>query len=489
MKLLSLPLQRLSTMSANTANKPKITREEISLQKAQELEASSLRSLPNAVGPEKSILSSMLQDPANYIGLAEEKGLVRDIFYNPSHGELYDLIREMQDKNESVELVGLNQKLMDRGLLDKIGGTSYLTEIYSYSTTPAHFEHHLDIVKQKHILRSIISKCSEAINRAYEDQEEVASLLDEVEQNVFAIREGAEEETEASLQTNVQAVMEDLQQLILNGDQPLGIGTGYKILDSMSGGLKGGEMFVVAARPSMGKTSFMMNIVEDICLTQDLPTMVFSCEMTSKQIVQRLLFARARFEIVKLKTGKPSKDDLRRIKAAAEEVAASKLFIDDTAGISISELRAKARRKKKDEDIQLIAIDYLQLMRSTSKQAQNSREREIAEISAGLKGLAKELNVPILVLAQLNRGPESRTGGAPRMSDLRESGSIEQDADMVGLLYRSAYYADSEEERQEADGVAALNLAKNRNGATGEIPLTFIKGLMRFENSERRIED
>ena len=310
-----------------------------------------------------------------------------------------------------------------------------------------------------------------------------------MEQNVFAIREGAEEETEATLQTNVQAVMEDLQQLILNGDQPLGIGTGYKILDSMSGGLKGGEMFVVAARPSMGKTSFMMNIVEDICLTQDLPTMVFSCEMTSKQIVQRLLFARARFEIVKLKTGKPSKDDLRKIKAAAEEVAAAKLFIDDTAGISVSELRAKARRKKKDEDIQLIAIDYLQLMRSTSKQAQNSREREIAEISAGLKGLAKELNVPILVLAQLNRGPESRTGGAPRMSDLRESGSIEQDADMVGLLYRSAYYADSEEERQEADGVAALNLAKNRNGATGEIPLTFIKGLMRFENSERRIED
>lgn len=476
-------------MSTDAPSKPKITREEINLQKAEQLEESSMRSLPNAIGPEKSILSSMLQDPENYIGLAAEKGLSKDIFYVPAHGLLYDVIAEMQDENESVELVGLNQKLTDRNLLEKIGGTSALTEIYTYATTPAHFLHHLDIVKQKHILRSIISKCSEAINRAYEDQEEVPALLDEVEQSVFAIREGAEVEDKATLKSDVLAVMEDFQQLMLNGDKPLGISTGYKMLDSMSGGLKGGEMFVIAARPSMGKTSFMMNIVEEVCLTQSLPTMVFSCEMTSKQIVQRLLFARARFEISKLKTGKPSKDDLRKIKAASEEVANSKLFIDDTAGISISELRAKARRKKREEDIQLIAIDYLQLMKSNSKQAQNSREREIAEISAGLKAIAKELDVPVVVLAQLNRGPENRTGGSPRMSDLRESGSIEQDADLIGLLYRTAYYADSEEERQEQDGIAALTVAKNRQGATGEIPLTFIKGLMRFENSERQMEE
>ncbi len=476
-------------MSAEVANKPKFSKDDISLQKAQQLEQSSLRSLPNAIGPEKSILSSMLQDPENYIGLSLEKGLVKDIFYNPSHGILFELLAEMQDGKESVELVGLNQKLTDRGLLDKIGGTSYLTEIYTYSTTPAHFLHHLDIVKQKHILRSIIAKCSDAITRAYEDQEEVASLLDEVEQSVFAIREGAEVEDVTTLKGDVALVMEDFQKLILNGEVPLGIATGYKMLDSMSGGLKGGEMFIIAARPSMGKTSFMMNLVEDVCLTQKRATMVFSCEMTSKQIVQRLLFARARFEVSKLKTGKPSKDDLRRIKAASEEVANAKLIIDDTASISISELRAKARRKKREEGIELIAIDYLQLMRSTSKQAQNSREREIAEISAGLKAIAKELDVPVIVLAQLNRGPENRTGGSPRMSDLRESGAIEQDADMIGLLYRTAYYADTEEERQEQDGIAALTIAKNRNGATGEIPLTFIKGLMRFENSDRRVEE
>lgn len=216
--------------------------------------------------------------------------------------------------------------------------------------------------------------------------------------------------------------------------------------------------------------------------------MVFSLEMSAFQLVERLLYARARFDKSRIMKGfDPVKQDLLKIKKASEDINNCKLFIDDTAGISINELRAKARRKKKEEDIQVIAIDYLQLMRSNSKQAQNSREREVAEISAGLKGLAKELNIPIIVLAQLNRGPESRVGasgggGKPRMSDLRESGSIEQDADMVGLLYRSAYYADNQEERDEEDGIAELVIAKNRNGPTGSVPLSFIKETMRFES-------
>jgi len=214
--------------------------------------------------------------------------------------------------------------------------------------------------------------------------------------------------------------------------------------------------------------------------------MVFSCEMSAFQIVQRLVFSRARFAASQLNRGyTPSKGDLQRIQRAAMEVAAAKMFIDDTPGITINEVRAKARRKKRDEDIQLIAIDYLQLMKSRTKQAENSREREIAEISAGIKGLAKELGIPIVILAQLNRGPESRTGkslGVPRMSDLRESGSIEQDADMVGLLYRTAYYAEDADEKAAEEGKAELVLAKNRNGETGHIPLTFIADLMRFEN-------
>ena len=227
----------------------------------------------------------------------------------------------------------------------------------------------------------------------------------------------------------------------------------------MCNGLKAPDMFVIVARPSMGKTSFMMNVVEHIAISSGKPAMVFSCEMSTVQIVQRLVFSRARFQFQKLTKGyQPNKGDLERIKQASAEISSSKLFIDD--------------------------IDYLQLMKSTSKQATNSREREIAEISGGLKALAKELNVPVIVLAQLNRGPEGRTGsslGVPRMSDLRESGSIEQDADMVGLLYRKVYYAENQEDREEDDGEAELVLAKNRNGPTGSIPLTFIPDLMRFE--------
>ncbi len=449
--------------------------------KIQNEEQIAQRALPHALGVEKSLLSSMFQDPAEYIMRATEKGLTFDHFYHPSHRTMYQIICELSESGVEIELVSFTQTLADRDLLDKIGGAAAITEIYTYSPTAAHFNHHLDIVKDKFTLRSIISSCTDAITRSFEDQEEVASLLDEVEQKIFAIREGADIEEAPTVKQDIKKVIAEFEEFLAGGGAPMGITTGYKQLDEMSNGLKPGELFVIAARPSMGKTSYMMNLVEHICLDEKLPSMVFSCEMTSAQIVQRLLFARAKYAITNLRNGiKPNKKDLQAIKRAATEIAESKLFIDDTASISISELRAKARRKKKEEDIQIIAIDYLQLMRSTSKQAQNSREREIAEISAGLKGLAKELSIPIIVLAQLNRGPENR-GGTPRMSDLRESGAIEQDADMIGLLFRTAYYAEDQEERDELDGVAELNVAKNRNGPTGSIPLTFIKELMRFE--------
>lgn len=446
------------------------------------------RSLPNAPGPEKSLLSSMLQDPSEYVMRAEELGLTPEHFYHPSHQTLYHVLKDLSSSGGAIELVSLTQLLMDRGMLENIGGPAALTEIYTYAPTAAHFDHHLTIVKDKFILRNIISSCTDAITRSFEDQEEVTALLDEVEQKIFAIREGADIEQSPTIKEDVKKVIEDFEKYLAGSGAPMGIKSGYTQLDTMCNGLKPGEMFVIAARPSMGKTSFVMNIVEHICLDAKLPSLLFSCEMTSQQIVQRLLFARARYGITNLQNGfTPTKADLTKIKNAAQEIAESKLFIDDTASISISELRAKARRKKKEEDIQVIALDYLQLMRSTSKQAQNSREREISEISAGLKALAKELAIPVIVLAQLNRSPENR-GGSPRMSDLRESGAIEQDADMVGLLFRAAYYAEDQEQRDELDGVAELNLAKNRNGPTGSIPLTFIKELMRFENNAKEVE-
>lgn len=443
------------------------------------------RALPHALGPEKSILSSMLKDPAQWIGRAQEEGLTREHFYLPSHGLLFEVLAELSGKGQEIELVSLVQLLLDRGQLDNLGGASAVTDIFTYAPNAAHFDAHIALVKDKYVLRSIIRTCTEAISDAYENPEETVPLLDRVEQHVLGIRQGSESARNFQIKESVGEVIDHLQKLLAGDAGAQGASTGYSDLDRMSKGLKPGEMFVVAARPSMGKTSFMMNVAEHICIDQKIPSMVFSCEMTAFQIVQRLVFSRARFASHKLVKGfVPSREDLLRIKRAAEEIGLSKLFVDDTPGLTIDTLRAKARRRKREDNIGFIAIDYLQLLRSGSKQAQNSREREIGEISAGIKGLAKELSLPILVLAQLNRGPEGRTGkslGVPRMSDLRESGTIEQDADMIGLLYRTAYYAETEEDKEAEAGKAELVLAKNRNGETGHVPLTFLAELMRFE--------
>ncbi|MGA0854270.1 MAG: replicative DNA helicase [Luteolibacter sp.] len=444
------------------------------------------RALPHAVGPEKSLLSSMLKEPQEYIGIAIEEKLTKEHFYLPGHATLYGMIEELFQQGQEIELVSLVQRLLDRGLLDRVGGPGAVTEIYSYAPSPGHFRHHLQLVKDKHVLRSIIQNSNEAIEQAYDSPDEVAGLLDTVEAKILAIREGSETSQSPTIKQSVDQVIDQFQALLAGERGAQGISTGYEELDRMSNGLKPGEMFVIAARPSMGKTSLMMNIVEHVCIDQAKPSLVFSCEMSAFQIVQRLVFSRARFALSDLTRGyKANKGDLTRIQRAATEVAAARMFIDDTPGITINEVRAKARRKKRDEGLEFIAIDYLQLMRSRTKQAENSREREIAEISAGIKSLAKELQVPIVILAQLNRGPENRSGksiGVPRMSDLRESGSIEQDADMVGLLYRSAYYAEDAEEKEAEAGKAELVLAKNRNGETGHIPLTFIANMMRFES-------
>jgi replicative DNA helicase len=260
----------------------------------------------------------------------------------------------------------------------------------------------------------------------------------------------------------------------------------------MTSGLHPSEMLVIAARPSMGKTAFAMNVAEHVAIHEKLPVAVFSLEMSSQQLVQRMLCSRARVNLKKVRDGFLAERDFDSLTSAASKLAEAKMFIDDTAGLTILELRAKARRLKSQHDIKLIVVDYLQLLRSTTRRGQDNRQIEISEISAGMKGLAKELELPVIVVAQLNRNPENRTGdskGRPRLSDLRESGSIEQDADLVGLLVREAYYADSEEERLEAAGNADLVIAKQRNGPVGDIPLTFLSEYTRFVDRARDVAE
>lgn len=450
------------------------------------------RALPHALGPEKSLLSSMLQDPKEWIAAALEENLSPAHFYLPAHAALFEMLVELDAAGVEIELVSLVQRLLDRGQLDRVGGPAGITDLYTYAPSPGHFRQHLRHVREKHVLRSLIQVSNQTIAGAYDNPEAASELLDVTEAAVMAIRDTGDNRTEGTVKSAVGDVLKEMQQLLSGERESLGMPTGFPRMDAKTGGLKAGEMFVVAARPSMGKTALMMNIAENVCIDHEAPTMIFSAEMSRHALIKRLIHTRAKVAMSQVARGFAlSKGDLQRIQRAAMEINAAPLTIDDTPGISISALRAKARRTHRNAGLKLIAIDYLQLLTSRSKQAMNSREREVAEISAGIKALAKELGIPILILAQLNRGPESRGGkaaGIPRLADLRESGAIEQDADLVGLLHRASYYATDDDERAENEGRAELIIAKNRNGETGPAPLTWIADLMRFEDGPPAME-
>ncbi len=390
----------------------------------------------------------------------------------------------MWDAQKPIDIITLTEALRGRNQLDQVGGPAFITQLFTFLPTAANAGYYLEIVEEKHTLREIIRVCTEYASRSYEEQDNVAGLLDDVEGRIFEIAQERFKAKSIGMKEHVMAAISSIQDLYERRGGITGLATGFTDFDKMTDGLHGSEMIVIAARPSMGKTALAMNIAEHVAVDQKKPVAVFSLEMSAQQLVQRLLCSRARVNLGRVRDGFLSERDFPALTSAASKLAESKIFIDDSAGISILELRAKARRLKSQHGIEAIFIDYLQLLRSTSRRAQDNRQIEIAEISSGLKALAKELSIPIVVLAQLNRNPEQRAGdskGRPRLSDLRESGSIEQDADLVGLLVREEYYADNDEEKKEAEGKATLIIAKQRNGPVGDVPLTFLKEFTRFE--------
>ena len=402
---------------------------------------------------------------------------------------IYRAIEELSSELKPIDLYTVTERLKVKKELKKVGGASYLAQLTQKVGSAANVEFHAKIVAQKYVQRELIRSATEIQRRSYDESTDVTDLIGFAEQEIFKVAEGHVKHSVQSAADVLARTLAQIEENAKNKSAFNGVPSGFMALDRVTMGWQPSDLIIIAARPSMGKTSFLLNIIEHIALNEKKPTLLFSCEMPAVQIVERLLFARSGVrsrEIIK--RGNLTQLEMKHFKQAVKEVGASQLVIDDTAAISINELRAKARRVMRDQGgLAAIGVDYLQLMRSHSKQAANSREREVAEISAGLKALAKELKVPVIVLAQLNRGPESRTGaslGVPRISDLRESGSIEQDADMIGLLYRSAYYAEDEEKRQQMAGRANLHLAKNRNGPTGDVPLHFEAELMRFSTRE-----
>ena len=439
------------------------------------------RTLPHSLEAEQGVLGSMLISPTDVIGDCVER-INAQYFYQPAHATIYEVLVEAWSAQRPADVITLTQTLRDRNLLDAVGGPSFVTHLFTFTPTAANATYYLEIVREKFILREIIKNCTDCASRAYDEQGEVNTLLDDVEQKILAINEDRFKNAVPGMKDQVMEAIETIEKLYERRGAITGLASGFANLDRMTNGLHPSEMVVIAARPSMGKTAFAMNIAEHVAVNLKHAVAIFSLEMSSQQLVQRLLCSRARVNLGKVRDGFLSERDFPNLTAAASKLAESQIYIDDTAGLSILELRAKPRRFKQMHDIQLIVIDYLQLLRSTSRRAQDNRQLEIAEISSGVKALAKELKIPIIVLAQLNRNPEARAGGKPRLSDLRESGSIEQDADLVGLLVRSEYYAEDEEQREETKGEAELIIAKQRNGPVGEVKLTFLKEFTRFED-------
>jgi len=446
------------------------------------------RTPPHSVEAEQGVLGSMLISPRETIAECVEK-INEEYFYVPAHRTIYNVLVDRWNAGEGIDLITFTQVLRDRNLLDSVGGAAFVTNLFTFVPTAANVQYYLEIVRDKYILRQIISAATESVRRAYEEQDEVDSLLDEVEQKIFEVGEDRFKGQMLSMKDHAMQAIETIEKLYERKGSITGISTGFVEFDRMTSGLHPSEMIVIAARPSMGKTALAMNIAEYVSINEQLPVGVFSLEMSSQQLVQRLLCSRARVNLQRVRDGFLGERDFPSLTAAASKLAEAKIFIDDSASLSILELRAKARRLKAQQDLQLLIVDYLQLLRSTSRRAQDNRQLEISEISAGLKALAKELKIPVIVVAQLNRQPEQRSGGKPRLSDLRESGSIEQDADLVGLLVRPEMYEEDEEARVEKAGEAELIIAKQRNGPVGEIPLTFLKEYTRFETRAHNVRE
>ena len=443
---------------------------------------------PHAPDMEQGVLGCCLISPNECIGECVEK--LKDdgklAFYDLRHQTVYETLSEMFNARAPIDLITVQQHLKDRQLLEQIGGIAYLSQLQDTVPSAANLSYYLDHVREKYVLRKLIQTCSGVVGRIYDFEGDVEELLDEVEKEILRVNESRAQGNVIPINTLVHDAIATIENFFGRNGQLGGLATGFSDLDKMTDGLHGGEMIIIAARPSMGKTSLAMNIAEHVALELKLPVAVFSLEMSAPSLILRMMCSLARVNLRSIREGFMSEADFPKLTSAAGRLSAAKLFIDDTAGLSILQLRARARRMAQQHGIKLFVIDYLQLLNSTARRAQENRQQEIADISSGIKALAKELNVPIIVLAQLNREIEKDKSRKPRLSDLRESGSIEQDADLVGLLYKPDSGDDDDAAPAEHDGLPVnLVIAKQRNGPTGDVNLTFLKPYTRFESAAR----
>jgi replicative DNA helicase len=429
---------------------------------------------PQALDVERTVLGSMMIDQNACINAMTV--LTEDCFYATAHKRIFECMKEMFDKSIPIDILTMADQLKKKEWLEQAGAEPYLSELVSSVATSANIEFHCKILMEKSTLRALISVSADITTDCFSGEAEGQMLLDRAEAKIFGISESRIKNSFESLAQLLPKTFEEIASYSKGGVQ--GVPTGFNDMDEMTSGLQKGDLVIVAGRPSMGKTAFCLSIAMHAAVIAKYPTAIFSLEMSKAQLAQRLLCAEARINMHLLRSGRLAQRDFPKLSIAAGPLSEAPLFIDDTPGITVLELRAKARRLKKQHNLALIIIDYLQLMDSSTKL--ENRQQEISQISRSLKGIAKELDVPVIALSQLSRAPEQRGGDhKPQLSDLRESGAIEQDADVVMFVFREEFYNKEDTSKQ---GMAEIIIGKQRNGPTGSVMLSFVKDYAKFEN-------
>ncbi|MDI3533938.1 MAG: replicative helicase [Thermosediminibacterales bacterium] len=432
---------------------------------------------PQNIEAEQSVLGSMLIEKEAIVSAAEI--LTGDDFYKEAHQKIFETIEELSNRGEPVDLITVVEELRKKNQLESVGGMTYIASLANSVPTAANVEHYAKIVKEKSLLRKLIYAATKMASMGYEGSSDIEEILDEAERLVFEIAQKRSVSDFYPIKDVIMQTFDRIEQLYNNKGSMTGVPSGFPDLDRLTSGFQPSDLILIAARPSMGKTSFALNISQYAAIRAKVPVAIFSLEMSKEQLVQRMLCAEANIDSHKLRSGQLEDDDWPRLARAMGPLSEADIFIDDTPGISVMEMRAKARRLKAEKGLGLIVIDYLQLMQGRGNT--ENRQQEISEISRSLKALARELNVPVIALSQLSRAPEQRQDHKPILSDLRESGSQEQDSDVVIFLYRDEYYNPNTDKRN----IAEVIIAKQRNGPTGVVELVWLKQFTKFASLDK----
>lgn len=433
---------------------------------------------PHNIEAEQAVIGAVFLEPDVFSTASERVG-PRD-FYRANHQVIFEAMYDLFEKGEPIDIVTVTTLLSNNEKLEIAGGVPYLTDIAGSVPTAANVDYYSQIVEEKAVLRRLIQTATDIVTNTFAKEDEVEEALDEAERSILEVSSRKNVNAFKPIKDVLIEVYDSIEQLHHAKDDVTGISTGYRDLDRMTSGFQRNDLIIIAARPSMGKTAFALNIAQNVAIKTNENVAIFSLEMGAGQLVQRMLCAEGNIDSQRLRTGKLEQDDWGKLTMAMGSLSHAGIYIDDAPGIRVSDIRSKCRRLKQEHGLGMIIIDYLQLIQGSENSREN-RQQEVSEISRSLKGLARELEVPLIALSQLSRGVESRQDKRPMMSDLRESGSIEQDADIVGFLYRDDYY-DSESEQQNIE----IILAKQRNGPTGTVELAFVKEYNKFVDLDFR---